>query len=207
MQLTDAVYRATQRPAGQALRKPIFDLRKAVALQHDTWKQAQEAIAAVEKNPADAEAASTAASWYLQRRDWQRALPLMAKSNNTALRSLAERDLAPPADAAAEVSLADGWYDAAQKANDTMRALLIERAAHWYRLAQPRIDSAGVKAKVDERLAAISDETIAAEPIPFAGQALKASGKRRSVFTTSGPTRCSPRPATITRSACGTSPR
>ncbi len=64
---------------------------------------------------------------------WDEGLPGLARSTNAALADLAARDLKRAEDAEARASVADGWWDLAQREKDPLaRARMVARAAALY---------------------------------------------------------------------------
>ncbi len=66
-------------------------------------------------NPDDASANSQVGRFYcLQKGDWKRGLPMLAKGDDERLKSLASKELKNPEKAAERAELADGWWEFAQ---------------------------------------------------------------------------------------------
>jgi hypothetical protein len=85
--------------------------------------------------------------------DWQRGLPLLAKSADPSFHDLAVADLASPTDAAAQATLADHWWDAAAKEPlAAAKWAQRQRAAFWYESALPGMKALRL-AQVEQRLA------------------------------------------------------
>jgi hypothetical protein len=86
------------------------------------------------------------------RKEWPRGLPLLAKGNDAILQSLAQKDLANPSTVAAQLEVADGWWDQAEKQRDpAAKRRVASRARTWYE--QALAGAAGLqKAKVEKRL-------------------------------------------------------
>jgi hypothetical protein len=98
------------------------------------------ALAILAEKPDDPEACLTAGRFYgLVRGDWARALPLLAKGSDAALRELAGKDLSHPDDPMARYALANGWWDLGEKEKGSplAKARLRERAAALYEQALP----------------------------------------------------------------------
>ncbi len=117
------------------------------------------AVVAAEKtlatDPDNAEANLTLGRWLcLNADDWAAGLPLLAKGSDAALAGLARRDLAAPTAAAAQIELADSWWDLAQSKNGPDRAHLTGRAIYWYQQAQPNIHGGFTELKINKRLEA-----------------------------------------------------
>ena len=86
--------------------------------------------------------------------NWEKGLPLLAKSNDSALKILAEKEFAKPKDAIEQVALGDGWWDWAQKAGGTDKARAELRVIDWYLLAS-KVITGLVKMRISQRVDAI----------------------------------------------------
>jgi hypothetical protein len=84
------------------------------------------------------------------KREWERGVPHLAKGNDPALRSVAEKDLAGPKDPLSMISAGDGWWDWAEKQANQFRARAQERALGWYEQAWPQAGAAS-KARLRSR--------------------------------------------------------
>jgi hypothetical protein len=121
--------------------------REAIERVKQTQKRqmaVEEANSTLAANPDDA-AANLVIGKYkcLIKQDWQGGLPYLAKAGDDELRKLAERELQPPTQAAAQMELADAWWELAQRRQDPKNDLeykgLRARAAYWYRAAIPNL--------------------------------------------------------------------
>lgn len=77
--------------------------------------------------------------------DFDRGLPLLAKSDDPLWKDLAAADLANPSDVDGEYELAEKWRKAAESLTATDRAAARHRAGEWYRATLPKLDSARKK--------------------------------------------------------------
>jgi WD40 repeat protein len=94
----------------------------------------------LKKDPTDAEANHKLGEYFgLLKGKWDRALPLLAKSNAEPLAGLAKRDLDGPKDAKEQLALADTYWDLAGKHQEPASLRLQERAAVWYDKAMPNL--------------------------------------------------------------------
>ncbi len=75
----------------------------------------------------------------LIKRDWNGGLQHLAAGDDVPLAQLAQQEIALPTDAAEQFQLANGWWQAAA-ADETYAEAMRDRAAHWYRLAAPRLE-------------------------------------------------------------------
>src|SRR5262249_43094109 len=67
----------------------------------------------------------------LAKGDWERGLPLLARSEDANLKSLAARELAAPAAGGEQLPLAEGWLDLAGKEKGLARRNLQRLALYW----------------------------------------------------------------------------
>ncbi len=87
---------------------------------------------------------------------WDRGLPLLARGGDADLKALAEKDLAKPTEAGAQVQLGDEWWDLAEAEDGLVKKQLRRRAGHWYR--QPAAKLQGLtRTKVERRLKLVRD--------------------------------------------------
>jgi len=165
--LSAAVYRATLKQGNTDVRKAALARRREVQHLRDSIKRIEEARATLNANPDDAEAHAALGRWHaFEQGDWKEGLRHLAKGDDSALKRLAEQELAFPQEVAALVALADGWWEAAGKSSDDVKPLLLSRAAYWYRQAEPELTSVVAKAKAAKRLKEIGAAPAAAGPPP-----------------------------------------
>ncbi len=133
-----------KREVGARLRE-LDELEKL----HAAAEQARQALQA---NPNDAEAHQQLGVFLcLVRGEWEQGLSNLAQGSDDVLRALAQQEKAQPADAEAQVALADAWYEFSRKSQGLLRTRAQERAVHWYRTALP--PAAGLaKDKIERRL-------------------------------------------------------
>lgn len=115
------------------LAKNVQTRAKEVRAQQAEWAKVKPHLDKLKDNPDDLEAALAAARYYVASKDdWARALPLLAKSSNQALKAAAVQDLAQPEDPAAKADLGDLWWTASEKESSPFKDALQDRAASWY---------------------------------------------------------------------------
>lgn len=106
------------------------------------------------KNPADPESNLIVGRHEgFLRGNWEKAIPLLAKGSDPAIKAAATRELSKPATSDDQVAAGDGWWDLADK--ETIAAVqtnLRRRALHWYQQASP---TGLVKLKVDKRMSEV----------------------------------------------------
>ena len=102
----------------------------------------------------DDPAGNTLVGKYLcfRRSAWDKGLPFLAKCNDAAVKTAAEKELLKPKEAQVQVAVGDCWWDLAEKETDkTTKSALLERARFWYEKSLPSLAGL-VKAKVEKRL-------------------------------------------------------
>ncbi|HYW80892.1 MAG TPA: hypothetical protein VE890_15025, partial [Thermoguttaceae bacterium] len=103
------------------------------------WGKFREVLATLETDADDADANLVAGRWHCFREeDWPKGLPLLAKSSDAELQSLARQEQTnPPTETVEQVELADGWHQRAEAESDpTAKAAMARHAAQWYAKAQ-----------------------------------------------------------------------
>ena len=94
----------------------------------------QSAREAIRSAPNDPAACAVMGKYLcLSRGDWAAGLPLLARCNDEALRTLATSDLASARDAAKRTEAANGWWEMARTRTGLSRKHLRDRAALHYR--------------------------------------------------------------------------
>jgi hypothetical protein len=126
---------------------------KLVAERQAWSARVVKAAATLEKSPDDPEA-----NYVLGREEglfkgeWDRAVGLLAKGSDPALKAAASKDADFPDEAPAQVAAGDAWWDLAEKeSSDVAKVNLRARAAHWYRKAKETATGL-LKEKVAQRL-------------------------------------------------------
>jgi hypothetical protein len=95
--------------------------------------------------------------------EWEEGLPLLAKGGDARLKGLAQRDLALPAEAKAQLAVADEWWVLARDEKPRRELHLMQRARSWYELAQPKTVGED-KTRITERIAELHDRETAGNP-------------------------------------------
>ena len=104
--------------------------------------------------------------YFFTKGDFERAMPLLAKSVHPTLSKLARDDLARPQEPPAQIASGDAWWDAGEKSTDKdEKKRFEERAAQWYQKALPSLNGL-VKMKIEKRMeaAGITMAAVAATP-------------------------------------------
>jgi hypothetical protein len=164
-----------QRAGDRDLSVKLLDLRKRAAALDAEFRRYKTAQMALTTNPDDPTANQTAGQFHAYvKRDWEAALPHLAKGSDVALRDAAEQDVAGPQTAAQQVLLAESWAALATGRDDRARASLLSRAQYWYSIARPQLtglDEKSVAGKIAE-----IEGTIASLGQPASG------GPRRAII-------------------------
>lgn len=158
--LTEAVYDLlVAAPRATDLRKRVYDERERVRELFAQWQKIQQARARLESNPDDPHANLLVGKWLcFAKRDWDSGLPLLAKSGDETLRSLAAEELSRTGENAGDqLALADAWGDAAENAEADDKGDFLARAHDWYRLAQSNVNSSLDEQRIERRLEEIGE--------------------------------------------------
>jgi hypothetical protein len=100
----------------------------------------REAQAVLSTSPDDSAANQTVGTYLcFVKGDWPKGLPFLVRGDDDQLRTLAEQETAGAVAAEEQLDLGNGWWKAAEKAEDHLADALRDRAAKWYRLAVPHL--------------------------------------------------------------------
>jgi hypothetical protein len=157
----DAALKAIDAAGGHARRAKDIPLiarvdaaKKNTAAIKSKYEAAKKALAGLAASPDDPALNHTGGSFLcLAKGDWQKGLPLLAKSSDAALRGAAERDLAQPSDPSEQAKVGDGWWDLSDKETGLAKENLRKRAEFWYGEALEKLTGLP-KLKLYKRVAA-----------------------------------------------------
>jgi len=154
LEAATAAYRASQRPAGQGLRKQVHERQKAVEKIHSHWQSVQKSLELLAADPDDPAANLAAGKWHaFILDDWERGLPCLSKGSDAALAAAAQQELdARPAAGEAEAVLGDLWWDLARKYQGDDREAILAHAGTWYEKAAAGLPNGLLQTKVNKRL-------------------------------------------------------
>ncbi len=142
---------------GAATKQAITEARKSVAARETQWKAYQKAKTNLAKTPDDPEANWTVGRWSaVVDKNWMAALPLLAKGSNAQWRSLSAMEMKTSSENAAQIAVADGWWDIAQTETVDAKPALLQHAGDWYSRALAGT-SALQKLRIEKRLGEIGD--------------------------------------------------
>jgi hypothetical protein len=148
--------------AARKARSPslVLDAQKRIeqiALAEKGFAKQQGYLDRLKTNPNDAEANLELGKYYgLIKRNWDKALPHLAKGGDEMLKSLAQRDLAGPRDTLPQLALADAWWELSASEKDPAKLSLQARAAFWYDKAIPHLTGLS-RTKAQKRLDIVGD--------------------------------------------------
>ena len=139
-----------------ALRARDNSLRLAALTRQDDlvelardYKRIANSLEALTVNADAPEANLAVGKFYcFSKGDWARGLPMLAVGTDEALKSLAEQELAQPANA---LALGDGWWEFAESTNEREKQSIREHAAMWYAKAIPDLSGLN-KARIQRRI-------------------------------------------------------
>ncbi|MCC6421557.1 MAG: WD40 repeat domain-containing protein [Gemmataceae bacterium] len=128
----NAAKKAKKIPLVNAVRKRLDE----VATMQKGYSRLQPYLDRLKNDPKDAEANLKLGEYYgLLKGKWEKALPLLARGGDAALRAQAALDLGRPKEGKPQLAVADGWWNLAEKYKDSVRLNMLRRAAHWYEQA------------------------------------------------------------------------
>jgi hypothetical protein len=145
--------RIVQKPLGRSFRKEFRDRHLEIQRLEKEWEPVQEALKTLESHPDDAEANMAVGRWCcLNKDDWEKGLPRLAKGGDSELCQMAQEDLKSPEGAEAQLKLADGWWDLAAKSRGAQQDALRLRAGYWYKQLLGEANGGLVRVKIQKRL-------------------------------------------------------
>ena len=113
--------------------------QKTQAMQRE-YTAASSALKTVAEKPDDP-AANLAVGKYICffKEAWDAGLPYLAKGSDSALKAIAEKDVAKATGAEEQAALADAWQATAEKQQGTIKSGCMARACYWYEQAGPKL--------------------------------------------------------------------
>ena len=149
--------------------KLVTERGKELAAQQKEFAPVVAAEEKLQTDPTNAAANSIAGRWYwFAKNDPNRAMSYLALSDDKELKDAAIKDLSLPPDSAAQLELADLWWDIAQPSKDerAKNAVLV-RSFQWYSQALPNLIGLK-KAKAEKRIGEIRPLTAKIPVTPLA---------------------------------------
>jgi hypothetical protein len=168
---------------------------KAIRAEQAEWAKAKPHFDKLKATPDDADAALAAAKYLVNAKsDWERALPLLAKCPQTALKAAAAKELAQPDDAAGRADLGDAWWALSEKESGPFKNALQKHAADWYGQAVGELSGLR-KLQTEKRIQSAltaagsgTDWLRAAGLVFWVNPNLDASGRPRDLISNAQPT-------------------
>ncbi len=138
--LLDVAMTSARSAKDVALVKELVVRKKEIDELAKAYEAAMEALAALKKDPADPNANLIAGRYFcFVKGDWPAGLSLLAKTDDPALKQVAEMELAAPSTSEEQVALGDAWRDLALAAGEGEGERLKQRATYWYLRALPNV--------------------------------------------------------------------
>lgn len=148
--------------AASSSKQQLADAKKAVSGREAQWKAFQKATAVLMKSPDDAESNWNSGRWHaVYEDDWSVALPLLVKGNNQRWKAASISELGTSAENAAQIAVADAWWNIGQAESSEAKTAVLKHAAEWYELALPGTTSLQ-KVRIERRLSEIGEPAVVA---------------------------------------------
>ncbi|MFO1023029.1 MAG: NPCBM/NEW2 domain-containing protein [Planctomycetales bacterium] len=156
--LSAASFRQAADAASQKGRNP--ELKKLIAARSQDLKTleleygpVQLAKRTLQQNPNEPGACLKAGQYYaLSLGEWDRGLPLLAKTNDNTFRRLASLELKNPTNPNELIEIADGWWNWGNQCNNELQqSHAWQHAVEWYNLALPNVKGLN-EARITRRL-------------------------------------------------------
>ncbi len=140
-----------------ALVRGIQKRGQEVRRLQEAYAPVKAAAAKLRANPNDPEANLALGRFQaFTKGNWEKALPLLARGSDPALRTLAKGELAAPELGPAQLALAEGWWKAAGKASGEAKTQMLVRALSWYQQAASHPDGKQ-RARAEARIKTINE--------------------------------------------------
>lgn len=139
-----------------ALQRELLELRRRAGHLRDVFGDIAEDLATLQKSPQDQAANSSVGRFYcLEKGDWEKGLPLLARGEDEAFRDAARLDLSKPEDVVEQVAIGDAWAKLVEGLRGARpRELLQLRARYWLLQALEKSDGMAQTA-IERRLDAL----------------------------------------------------
>ena len=157
--VADAAARKADAKELQELREPVQARKDELKALQEEFQRVEAAQAKLKQMADDPDANLTVGKWWcLIKGKWDDGLPLLVKGNDATLKAIAQKDVAKPAEAPAQMAVAEEWRKLAQKEKGRAKKNLQLRARHWYEVAEAKV-AAAEKPKLEARLKALREAT------------------------------------------------
>ncbi len=167
----------TARKASGSLVPRVEARAKEVGELGKEYQSMKAAAATLQRKPDDPQANLTTGRYLCFRKgQWDKGLPMLSRGSDSTWQTVAKQDLAKPGEPAAQVELADRWWDLAE-ADGAHKTALRGRACYWYKQALAKLTGL-TQTRAEKRLKqALEDApqlpTIAGELRRFEGHKAK----------------------------------
>ena len=149
-----AVISARNARDSAAMRRVTGQVRDIERLRAD-FETAQAALTTLKTKPADPDANLVVGTFYcFSKGAWDAGIPMLALSNDVALKAIAETELDAPRETAEQLKLGDSWWDRSGKETGRARLNTALRARYWYETALPML-SGLTRARIEKRIGEI----------------------------------------------------
>ncbi len=140
-----------------ALRKKTIEAHTRALRMRQEAAEVQAAQERLAHHSDDAAAHLLVGRYYcMEKNDWDSGLPHLIRGGDAELTAIAQLELAGAAKPTEQVTLADAWWDLADRRRDSSDAPLAKgmrtRAVYWYRRAMPQLSGFG-QSKAQKRIA------------------------------------------------------
>jgi WD40 repeat protein len=158
------VAQATPLAAHKSLQVAVHERATEVEFLSKAHESVKDAVRLLSAKPDDPDANLAVGRFRcLQKGDWDRDLPLLARGSDPKLKDLARKDLTAPDDAAQQVDLGNSYLALGEVETGTPKTQLLRRACYWYQQAEPRLTGLA-RDEVTKKLANIEESVPALRP-------------------------------------------
>ncbi len=136
--LIKAAQTAVESVANRFLKLAVLGRTSEVRELRTAYASVQDAAKTLATNPDDAAANLALGKFFcLDKGDWDRGLPMLARGSDAKLKDLAVKDAAAPTDAAVQDEVGNGYAELAKGETGPVRKLhLLRRAGYWCKQAE-----------------------------------------------------------------------
>jgi outer membrane protein assembly factor BamB len=164
--LIDVATTAATQAKSVALIGRVKKAGEEVSRVQKEYERVKPFVTKLAKEADDAEANTQVGAYYcLFKGNWKKGLPLLTKGKDAALKALAQKDLANPKGAKAQIAVGDGWWQLSEKEKPPAEHRLQERAAFWYEQALPDL-SGLARVRLEKRLEQVAARASPSDNIP-----------------------------------------
>jgi hypothetical protein len=123
------------------------------------YEKVKTSLATLETQPTDAQANLIAGRFRcFFEGNWEDGVPMLALSDDSVLKAIALKELSAPEGGAKQAAIGDAWWDFSEQEKDSeVAAMALDRAGHWYGMAQGSLTGLAAK-RVEKRIADIEEK-------------------------------------------------